>query len=242
MLGTFKPGKGDEKGSYEWQTWSEVEDKAKNIGFGIMAFNLAPVVEAEGQNYRFIGIQSKNRAEWVITHLANAHQSITTVAFFDTLGPDAQKYIINQTEMTSIVVSKDYIKGLATQKIQDKEGKLESLKNIVVFESNISDEEKKLCEDAKLTLYTLDDLYQKGKKVAQISSVREPTKDTCAAFSYTSGTTGDPKGVKLTHGMLIQCAYAVQKRFQKSAAGLGANPINENDRYISYLPAAHSFE
>ena len=45
-------------------------------------------------------------------HLANAHQSVTTVAFFDTLGPDAQKYIINQTEMSTIVVSKDYVKGL----------------------------------------------------------------------------------------------------------------------------------
>lgn len=123
-------------------------------------------MKAENTNFRFIGIQSKNRAEWVITHLANAHQSITTVAFFDTLGPDAQKYIIHQTEMSTIVISKDYIKGLANSKISDKEGKLKSLENIVVFEQDISDEEKKLCEDAKLTLYTLEDLYQKGKKVA----------------------------------------------------------------------------
>jgi long-subunit acyl-CoA synthetase (AMP-forming) len=36
-----------------------------------------------------------------------------------------------------------------------------------------------------------------------------PTPDTCAAFSYTSGTTGDPKGVKLTHKMLLGAAYAV---------------------------------
>jgi len=36
--------------------------------------------------------------------------------------------------MTTIAVSKDYIKGLASQKISDKEGKLNSLKNIVVFE------------------------------------------------------------------------------------------------------------
>jgi len=137
-----------------------------------MAFNLAPVVNAEETNYRFIGIQSKNRAEWVITHLANAHQSITTVAFFDTLGPDAQKYIINQTEMTTIAVSKDYIKGLATAKVSDADGKLKTLENIVVFESDISDEDKKLCEEAKLTLYTLDDLYEKGKKVGKISTMR----------------------------------------------------------------------
>lgn len=54
-------------------------------------------------------------------------------------------------------------------------------------------------------------------------------------FSYTSGTTGDPKGVKLSHKMILQCAAATN-------AKLVADPITENDIYISYLPAAHSFE
>ena len=54
-------------------------------------------------------------------------------------------------------------------------------------------------------------------------------------LSYTSGTTGDPKGVKLTHEMVIQCVTAIQKR-------LGDNKLSERDTYISYLPAAHSFE
>lgn len=56
-------------------------------------------------------------------------------------------------------------------------------------------------------------------------------------FSYTSGTTGDPKGVKLTHRMLIQCAAAVNSRLASTNAELC-----EKDTYISYLPAAHSFE
>ena len=58
-------------------------------------FDLIPDIQAEDMTYRFVGIQSKNRAEWEIAHLANMYQSVTTVAFFDTLGPDAQKYIIN---------------------------------------------------------------------------------------------------------------------------------------------------
>lgn len=51
-------------------------------------------------------------------------------------------------------------------------------------------------------------------------------------FSYTSGTTGDPKGVKLTHQMLMSCAASIQ---------MVANLTSE-DCYISYLPSAHSFE
>lgn len=54
-------------------------------------------------------------------------------------------------------------------------------------------------------------------------------------FSYTSGTTGDPKGVKLTHQMLVQTCSSVSYT-------LGNQPFNEADTYISYLPAAHSFE
>jgi len=54
-------------------------------------------------------------------------------------------------------------------------------------------------------------------------------------FSYTSGTTGPPKGVKLSHKMILSCAFAVNSR-------LGEGVITEDDAYISYLPAAHSFE
>jgi long-chain acyl-CoA synthetase len=53
-------------------------------------------------------------------------------------------------------------------------------------------------------------------------------------FSYTSGTTGDPKGVKLTHKMIIGSAWAAINHL--------SIPIHNEDSYISYLPAAHSFE
>ena len=58
--------------------------------------------------------------------------------------------------------------------------------------------------------------------------------DDCFMFSFTSGTTGDPKGVKLSHKMILGAAYAVNSRLTK--------PFDYEDCYISYLPAAHSFE
>jgi long-chain acyl-CoA synthetase len=44
-----------------------------------------------------MGIQSKNRKEWVLTHTADIHQSITTVALYDTLGPEATIFVLDQT-------------------------------------------------------------------------------------------------------------------------------------------------
>lgn len=96
-----------------------------------------------------MGIQAKNRLEWVICHLANMHQSATTVAFYDTLGPEASRYIINQTELTSMCVSVDYVSKISKMKIEDAssgEGKCKLLKNLVVFEDNISEEDRGLAK------------------------------------------------------------------------------------------------
>ena len=54
-------------------------------------------------------------------------------------------------------------------------------------------------------------------------------------FSYTSGTTGDPKGVKLTHKMSLSLGYAINNKMDDK-------PLCRTDSYVSYLPAAHSFE
>jgi len=51
--------------------------------------DLLPEIYAENRNYKFIGIYSKNREEWIMTELASMRQSGTTVAIYDTLGPQA---------------------------------------------------------------------------------------------------------------------------------------------------------
>jgi long-chain acyl-CoA synthetase len=81
--------------TYEWITWREVGDMAEMLSYGIMHHNLAPTVNAEGVDWKFIGIQAKNRKEWFISSLANMHQNICSVALYDTLGVDATKYILN---------------------------------------------------------------------------------------------------------------------------------------------------
>lgn len=82
----------------------------------------------------------------------------------------------------------------------------------------------------------MDALIEEGKKNTSWTPT-EVTPEDCCTFSYTSGTTGDPKGVKLTHGMLVQCSAAVNGRLENTN-----QQLSERDTYISYLPAAHSFE
>ena len=56
---------------YEWMTYKEVYDMSEDFGFGMNALNLAPQVDAEDTKWRFLGIQSKNCKEWLITYFAN---------------------------------------------------------------------------------------------------------------------------------------------------------------------------
>lgn len=55
------------------------------------------------------------------------------------------------------------------------------------------------------------------------------------SIMYTSGTTGDPKGVLLTHRNVMAMMAAVNQRVAKSVA-------TPEDAYLSYLPLAHIFE
>jgi len=112
---------------------------------------------------------------------------------------------------------------------------MSQLKNLIVFENEITEEMKNLASEAELTLYTLEEVIFKGRE-AETKTFNEPTPDDCFAFSYTSGTTGDPKGVKLSHKMGIMSSSAVNFRCGPKLE------MTEEDSYISYLPAAHSFE
>jgi long-chain acyl-CoA synthetase len=86
-----------------------------------------------------------------------------------------------------------------------------------------------------MNLYTFNEVIATGKENQARFVVKPPKTDDILMFSYTSGTTGDPKGVKLTHKMMCQTTCASNLKMKSV-------PFTELDTYISYLPAAHSFE
>ncbi len=73
-----------------------------------------------------------------------------------------------------------------------------------------------------------------GKKLGEVQ-FDEVTYDTCYTFSYTSGTTGMPKGVMLSHRNFVANIESISKVD-------GVFNLYETDVYISYLPLAHVME
>lgn len=71
--------------------------------------NLVTETEGDGQKWRFVGIWSKNRWEWLATHIANMYYTQTSIGFFDSMGVQAVDYILKQTELSCIFSTHDYI-------------------------------------------------------------------------------------------------------------------------------------
>ena len=114
-----------------WKTWDQVDKIARNLAQGIRVLNLMPEIENEEGIWKFMGIYSKNREEWIITELASVSQAGTTVAFYDTLGPQSVEFVINQTKLTTIACAGQYLKTLILLKNQ---GRADSLLNLVSFD------------------------------------------------------------------------------------------------------------
>jgi len=91
---------------------------------------LHPQCQAEGKNWKFLGIFAKNKEEWAVIDLACMRNSVTIVPFFDSLGPDALTFVINQTELTTMCIEKTNFDLL----VKLKGTKCPTLQNLVVFE------------------------------------------------------------------------------------------------------------
>ena len=225
---------------YEWMNAKEVASTARQFGAGCIQLGLLPELQAEGKAWKFIGIKAKNRKEWGLIHTANMHTGTTTVALYDTLGLDATKYIINLTEMATIATTSDMIKGILTMredddKLPESERSVNTLKFLIYFDETCNKEDMVLADKLGIKLYSFNEILNQGAYNKEWKPV-EPTPDDCYMFSFTSGTTGNPKGVKLTHKMMVQTATCINWNFGRDIM------LGEDDVYISYLPYAHIFE
>lgn len=210
-----------ELGQYEFKTYSHVMNLVNKLSDSI-----GPLVPRNSEGLAVLGLYSVNREEWVITDMACALQGITTVPLYDTLGEDNIEYIINQTEMTCIAAS---IKQLSTLVTLHKSGKIPTLRHIFHFETLPPSEKTEIEQSTGLALRWYVDLINEGRGT---NPKAKPTPKDIYTICYTSGTTGQAKGVVLSHENLIKATTAAQLEFH----------FDTSDRYPSYLPLAHIME
>ena len=185
-----------------------------------------------------VGLISDNRSEWLASDLA-----ILTLGAADVpRGRDAMPYeisfILSATKATFCFVEN----AVQLRKILNLLDKLPQLKTLIVMDREFTSSQRDdltLREGVEVLLY--QNLIDEGRallndrKVAQqIEQERKQGNiEEVATIIFTSGTTGDPKGVMLTHHNFAYQLEAVPQLIQRFAPG---------QRWLSVLPVWHSFE
>jgi long-chain acyl-CoA synthetase len=217
---------------YTWYSYEQVmkmsTDLAKNlIKHGLLTYQKVP---GEGE-FNFLGFFSRTMVEYLITDLACQLGDITSVPLYVTLGEEAFEYINKQTELTTMCISPDENIDILI-KYKNKFG-LPQLKNVILFDMTLIMPENavKKLQDAGLTVYYFSEMIKENNdKFIKL----EPAKpDSIYVLCYTSGTTGLPKGAKITQrGMIAQMRYFESCGYD----------FKNDETILSYLPLAHVME
>ncbi|KAL4157966.1 hypothetical protein PRNP1_003747 [Phytophthora ramorum] len=217
---------------FEWLTYEQVATRVTNSAAGMMHLDLLPVIGGEGGN-RMLAIYMKNSIDWVVAEYAAYSFSAVVVALYDTLGPDSTQFILNQTEIPTIVCT-----AAELPKLVQARSKCPYLKNVVISGGCTGDAQFEAECDARaagLNVLHLEVIETEGQKHPIAPEL--PTGEDMASIMYTSGTTGDPKGAMLTHGGILCVCTAI-----KDFCFTGGHAFTSESVYLSYLPLAHIME
>jgi long-chain acyl-CoA synthetase len=162
-------------------------------------------------------------------------QSLYTVSLYDTLGPDTTKFIINHAELNCVVTSLVHVPTLLKLKPQCPTLKFIICLDDLSTQGDLPKESKaellqSFAEGYGVDLYTLADVETLGRQNPR--PYDPPTPSDIITINYTSGTTGDPKGVVLTHFNAVaatSCALALMEQ-------------TDSDSGCSFLPLAHIYQ
>ncbi len=169
-----------------------------------------------------VAILSENRPEWVIADLAIMNLGAIVVPIHTTLSPKIIKHILADSGSRVLVVSNEQ----QLNKVLLVEKELVDLKKIVYFDLDNPDE-----IECSKPLINFDEELVRGKKFSLKSKQVVDHNDICSIV-YTSGTTGLPKGVTLTHYNFLFDARAAMDYV----------PITHKDVFLSFLPLSHVLE
>lgn len=211
-----------EMGGYSYMTFLEYEKLCLEVGCGLRKLGL----EKDSR----IHLYGATSAHWLAMSHGAASQSVTIVTAYDTLGEEGLKHSLKQTASDAIFLDPSLIKSLMSVLRE-----IPSIKSIIYnneAEAKPDDVEKLKTEFPHLTVLSFEELRKSGED-NPVDPVPPNPADLCCIM-YTSGSTGPPKGVPLTHANVIAATAGVNE--------IVGPYIGPKDSLLTYLPQAHILE
>ncbi|XP_075992792.1 acyl-CoA synthetase long-chain isoform X3 [Anticarsia gemmatalis] len=203
-------------GDYVWRTYVDVESEARQFGAGLRELGCKPRDN--------IVMFAETRAEWMIAAHGCFKQSIPVVTIYATLGDEAIAHGINETDVSTVITTYDLLPKF--KKILAKTPRVDT---IIFMEDQLKTAERTGFKEG-IRIIGYKEVVAKGLS-SKIDPVPPSPSDT-AIIMYTSGSTGVPKGVILSHRNML----ATLKAFADAV------PIRDDDILMGFLPLAHVFE
>ncbi|MBL4659396.1 MAG: AMP-binding protein [Alcanivoracaceae bacterium] len=183
-------------------TWAQVDDMAKRLANALLQMGLV-----EGDR---VGILSKNCAEWFISDIAIMMAGMVSVPIYPTANRETINYVIDQSDCKTVFVGK--------------------LDNFIEADAGIAPQIPRIT----FPYPTIKGQYQWHTLLQSkpLNKINNAAVNDTFSISYTSGSTGNPKGVVLSYGNLAASSSTAAK-------SMG---VRNQDHLMSYLPLAHITE
>lgn len=204
-------------GKWEPLSHAALRDRTRHIALGLAALGV--------QRGDRVAILSENRPEWALADWACLTSGIIDVPVYSTLPADQITFLLNDSGTVAIFVST----VAQAEKIAAIGSKLSTLQHVIAFDDAAG-------AKADLTLRQLEErgraLDSPERAAAWERDALAIGPDDIATILYTSGTTGAPKGVMLSHDNI----------HSNVAATRDVIPVTGDDVALSFLPLSHIFE
>ncbi|UPS44266.1 long-chain fatty acid--CoA ligase [Prevotella sp. E15-22] len=207
-------------GGQQWKscTWNQFSGVVKQLSDALLALGVG--VQEN------LGIFSQNSVQYLFTDFGAWGVRAVTIPFYATSSEQQIQFMINDAQIRFLFVGEKE----QYEKARRVFPTCRSLERIIVFDPAVA-----LPED-DATVMSFADFLKMGEGLTRQAEVakrqEEATMKDIANILYTSGTTGDSKGVILSMGQFHAAIEANHKDV----------PVDENDRVMNFLPFTHIFE